>query len=1660
MNSQPQTRSPPSRTVPIHCTDNWKRRKVLEQTPVYRSLAGRGWIKYCIFFQRPQIQPPRATIPNSSPSIRPGAQTPTAVYQANQHIMMVNHLPMPYPVPQGPQYCIPQYRHSGPPYVGPPQQYPVQPPGPGPFYPGPGPGDFPNAYGTPFYPSQPVYQSAPIIVPTQQQPPPAKREKKTIRIRDPNQGGKDITEEIMSGGGSRNPTPPIGRPTSTPTPPQQLPSQVPEHSPVVYGTVESAHLAASTPVTAASDQKQEEKPKPDPVLKSPSPVLRLVLSGEKKEQEGQTSETTAIVSIAELPLPPSPTTVSSIARSTIASPTSSAVSSQPLFTTAIDDRCELSSSREDTVPVPSLTSCTETSDPLPTNENDGDICKKPCSVAPNDIPLISSTTLINEINGVSEKLPATESTVEIVKQEVLPLTLELEILENPPEEMKLECIPTPITPSTVPSFPPTPPTPPTSPPPTPVIVPAAATTVSSPSAAITVQRVLEEDESIRTCLSEDAKEIQNKIEVEEDGQTEEILDSQNLNSRRSPVPAQIAITVPKTWKKPKDRTRTTEEMLEAELEPKAEEELSVDKVLESEQDKMSQGFHPERDPSDLKKVKAVEENGEEAEPVRNGAESVSEGEGIDANSGSTDSSGDGLTFPFKPESWKPTDTEGKKQYDREFLLDFQFMPACIQKPEGLPPISDVVLDKINQPKLPMRTLDPRILPRGPDFTPAFADFGRQTPGGRGVPICKVQSRHGLPILEQSKAPTCPPLAMSHPPVKSLPLGLLNVGPRRSQPGQRREPRKIITVSVKEDVHLKKAENAWKPSQKRDSQADDPENIKTQELFRKVRSILNKLTPQMFNQLMKQVSGLTVDTEERLKGVIDLVFEKAIDEPSFSVAYANMCRCLVTLKVPMADKPGNTVNFRKLLLNRCQKEFEKDKADDDVFEKKQKELEAASAPEERTRLHDELEEAKDKARRRSIGNIKFIGELFKLKMLTEAIMHDCVVKLLKNHDEESLECLCRLLTTIGKDLDFEKAKPRMDQYFNQMEKIVKERKTSSRIRFMLQDVIDLRLCNWVSRRADQGPKTIEQIHKEAKIEEQEEQRKVQQLMTKEKRRPGVQRVDEGGWNTVQGAKNSRVLDPSKFLKITKPTIDEKIQLVPKAQLGSWGKGSSGGAKASETDALRSSASSLNRFSALQLPAPSGSTPSTPVEFDSRRTITSRGSMGREKNDKPLPSATARPNTFMRGGSSKDLLDNQSQEEQRREMLETVKQLTGAVDVERNNTEAERNKTRESAKPEISAVSAPDKAALSEEEMERKSKSIIDEFLHINDFKEAVQCVEELNAQGLLHVFVRVGVESTLERSQITRDHMGQLLYQLVQSEKLSKQDFFKGFSETLELADDMAIDIPHIWLYLAELVTPMLKEGGISMRELTTEFSKPLLPVGRAGVLLSEILHLLCKQMSHKKVGALWREADLSWKDFLPEGEDVHNFLLEQKLDFIESDSPCSSEALSKKELSAEELYKRLEKLIIEDKANDEQIFDWVEANLDESQMSSPTFLRALMTAVCKAAIIADSSTFRVDTAVIKQRVPILLKYLDSDTEKELQALYALQASIVKLDQPANLLRMFFDCLYDEEVISEDAFYKWESSKDPAEQNGKGVALKSVTAFFTWLREAEEESEDN
>ena len=73
-----------------------------------------------------------------------------------------------------------------------------------------------------------------------------------------------------------------------------------------------------------------------------------------------------------------------------------------------------------------------------------------------------------------------------------------------------------------------------------------------------------------------------------------------------------------------------------------------------------------------------------------------------------------------------------------------------------------------------------------------------------------------------------------------------------------------------------------------------------------------------------------------------------------------------------------------------------------------------------------------AKRRGLGLVKFIGELYKLGMLTERIMHECVKKLVDYEgipDEAEVESLTSLLRTIGASLDAsEKGPAMMDAYF--------------------------------------------------------------------------------------------------------------------------------------------------------------------------------------------------------------------------------------------------------------------------------------------------------------------------------------------------------------------------------------------------------------------------------------------------------------------------------------------------------------------------------------------------------------------------------------------------------------------------------------------------------
>ena len=47
-------------------------------------------------------------------------------------------------------------------------------------------------------------------------------------------------------------------------------------------------------------------------------------------------------------------------------------------------------------------------------------------------------------------------------------------------------------------------------------------------------------------------------------------------------------------------------------------------------------------------------------------------------------------------------------------------------------------------------------------------------------------------------------------------------------------------------------------------------------------------------------------------------------------------------------------------------------------------------------------------------MQFIGQLYKAKLLTEKIMHNCIIQLLseeQNPRAEDVECLCKLMMTV-------------------------------------------------------------------------------------------------------------------------------------------------------------------------------------------------------------------------------------------------------------------------------------------------------------------------------------------------------------------------------------------------------------------------------------------------------------------------------------------------------------------------------------------------------------------------------------------------------------------------------------------------------------------------
>jgi len=310
-----------------------------------------------------------------------------------------------------------------------------------------------------------------------------------------------------------------------------------------------------------------------------------------------------------------------------------------------------------------------------------------------------------------------------------------------------------------------------------------------------------------------------------------------------------------------------------------------------------------------------------------------------------------------------------------------------------------------------------------------------------------------------------------------PLGVLGIEPcGMPQGGSGRDRTRSKRGANKGPVApLKVSDNRWVATGARRNNSD-VDGERPEMVDRKLRALLNKLTMERFDSISDQVVAWANQAEREKDGrtlvrVTELVFESATNGTMFPDMYARLCRKIMEQISPKVQDDGTKNSegkpfaggqlFRKYLLNCCREVFERgwvtkgttaaaaSKATEDLVI--QKANEKARWQGEESGLCSDEYHAMDKAKRHSLGLICFVGELFILQILTERIVHEYIKKLLSNEEAEEveIESVCKLLTSVGGQLDTRKARAHVDVYVSRMRDLAENTNLTPRMMFMLQ-----------------------------------------------------------------------------------------------------------------------------------------------------------------------------------------------------------------------------------------------------------------------------------------------------------------------------------------------------------------------------------------------------------------------------------------------------------------------------------------------------------------------------------------------------------------------------------------------------------------------------------
>ena len=195
------------------------------------------------------------------------------------------------------------------------------------------------------------------------------------------------------------------------------------------------------------------------------------------------------------------------------------------------------------------------------------------------------------------------------------------------------------------------------------------------------------------------------------------------------------------------------------------------------------------------------------------------------------------------------------------------------------------------------------------------------------------------------------------------------------------------------------------------------------------------------------------------------------------------------------------------------------------------------------------------------------------------------------------------------------------------------------------------------------------------------------------------------------------------------------------------------------------------------------------------------------------------------------------------------------------------------PPESDVASKNDCSYTSEEIDRKVMVTLAEYIENEDLAEALKDCEEFRPSKEVQTieFIEFALTKVLEKTEKDRTAVGVLMYNAVlKQKKFPVTAFTQALKNTLECAEDMAIDVPKIAKYLAQMIAPMFQKD--ASVEFLTEACEPIRDKAICGDFIAETLTVASKRLGHSTVAEIFKLSKLKIHDFLEGGANSTEFL--------------------------------------------------------------------------------------------------------------------------------------------------------------------------------------------